>query len=82
LVPVVRQMLKIAGVVSMAATFGCPGSHPCPEGHEVVLDAPATGFSRTGEWRSDAVCERYCAGNEFVCQLEKSNVVRCQIPCE
>ena len=53
----------------------------CPS-YVVVPDGGATGFSSVGEWRTDAVCARYCQADYPVCQLATMTAVKCQKGCQ
>lgn len=79
-----REVSRLV-VCGAVLALGCGGTSSsvtdCPS-YVVVPDAGVTGFSAVGEWRSDAVCARYCDMTYPVCQLASATSVKCQKGCD
>lgn len=75
-------VLLPAGLLPLACGGGQDATRPeeCPS-YKVTIDGGASGFSSVGEWRTDAVCQVYCADGYPVCQLVDPTTVKCQRGC-
>jgi len=80
-----ERLVRIAALCGTAFSAGCSGGATsvtdCPS-YVVLPDVGVEGFSAVGEWRTDAVCARYCATDYPVCQFASMTSVKCQQGCE